>query len=426
MWNGIPLEVVPVIFMMGLCMWIARELGKASQNKSIRELERRLAQAQQGEREQRGTADRVNGTVDELKRTLAEIPEIARRLSEARNLRDIPHRALDLIEEIFDPSYSVFYWCTGGALLVVSTRGSCDQKLGDRMVMGQGLVGWAAEKQLPVTPEEIRFESGVARGRNLSEGLPADGFSVCLPIVRGNRALGVMLVGPCRRNHVQALAIGRTIALMSSVAITSAYVLKEQEQLAQTDGLTGLLNKSRIVHFAKKAIAESGHRDRVSLFLFDIDHFKHFNDTNGHLPGDDLLRSLGELLKSCLREGEYVGRYGGEEFLLVLSGVEKHEAFGAAERIRTTIAEEPFLYAEQQPLGRISISGGVSTWPTDGPDVDSLIRCADESLYEAKRNGRNRVVAYHPPEIGPQEVELLEEVESPALEEREKALPRKD
>ena len=217
-------------------------------------------------------------------------------------------------------------------------------------------------------------------------------------------------MGPCGRSVPQLKELGRTIALMTSVAITSAVVLKEQEQLAQIDGLTRILNKTRILQTVEGAIAPSeGSCRTLSIFLFDIDHFKHFNDTNGHLPGDELLKALSALLKSCLREGEYVGRYGGEEFLLVMPDVGKTEALKAAERIRSTISQHPFEHAQSQPLGRVSISGGVASWPSDGPDVESLIRCADEALYQAKRDGRDRVFAYFPPELGAADESLFGE-----------------
>jgi len=423
-WNAVPLEIVPVIAMAGVCMAVARALGKRSQRRAIRELEQRLAAAQQLAREQRVASERAESALVVARRALSEIPEIAHRLSATRSLREIPECALDLIEEIFDPSYAIFYRCTQGTMLAAAARGSRADRVGERLRAGQGLVGFAALKQLPVTPDESEFDHRVVRARELREGVPEEGFSVCLPIVRGNRTLAVLLVGPCRRNSSQALDLGRMIALMTSVAITSTSVLKEQELLAQTDGLTGLLNKSRILHHLKQAITESGPRGQGSLFLFDIDHFKHFNDTNGHLPGDDLLRSLGDLLKGCLREGEFVGRYGGEEFLLVLPSTRADEALQAAERIRATIAAHPFRYAEHQPLGHISISGGVATWPADGLDAEMLIGCADEALYQAKRAGRDRLVRYERCDLaGPGEIELVGELELEPLATRPKDPP---
>jgi diguanylate cyclase (GGDEF)-like protein len=434
MWNAVPIEFMPVIAVMGVALWIARLLGKSSQRAILLERETRVKEAQQIARDHRRSAveatrraESAEAAVEDLQRSLAELPEIAQRLSGTRNLREIPNCAIELVQEIFDPSYALFYKCVRDGLVAVSARGRCEYGVGHRLEAGRGIVGWAALKQLPLTPEEIEYESGVARGRSLSEGVPDEGFAFCLPVVRDNRTLGVMLIGPCARNLRQARDLGRTIALMTSVAITSALVFKEQEQLAQTDGLTGLLNKSRIVHYIDEAIAEKpGPRNRGSVFLFDIDHFKHYNDTNGHVPGDDLLRSLGKLLNESLREGEYVGRYGGEEFLLVMPEVEKTEALKAAERIRSTIAEHAFHHREQQPLGRISISGGIASWPADGSDVELLIRCADEALYEAKRGGRDRVISYYPPDLsadGETDLSAPEDLDFSAPEEAELSAP---
>jgi diguanylate cyclase (GGDEF)-like protein len=426
-WNVISIELVAVLITLGTSMGLALALGSRSRRRLVRELEDRLAQSQLGGRELRVAFDRADTALAEAKRALSEIPEIAQRLSATRNLRDIPDCALDLIQEIFDPSYALFYRCTQGAMLAVSARGSRASCVGERLKAGEGLPGFAALKQLPVTPDEAELDPALSSRGARQHGVPEEGFSVCLPIVRGNRTLGVMLVGPCRRNRGQLVDLGKMIALMTSVAITSTVVLKEQELLAQTDGLTGLLNKSRILHHAKEAIRESGPRQRVSVFLFDIDHFKQFNDTNGHLPGDDLLRSLGDLLKGCVREGEYVGRYGGEEFLLVLCGVEKYEALRAAERVRRTIAEHPFRHAERQPLGRISISGGVATWPEDGHDAETIVRCADEALYQAKHGGRDRVLPYRMRELGAShEFDLLGAVEADPLPEEAKDPPPRD
>jgi diguanylate cyclase (GGDEF)-like protein len=145
--------------------------------------------------------------------------------------------------------------------------------------------------------------------------------------------------------------------------------------------------------------ADSGPRT-LAFFLFDIDHFKRYNDTNGHLPGDELLKSLSQILRENIREDELVARYGGEEFIMVMPNVEREEALAAAERIRGLIATTPFPHAEKQPLGCVSVSGGVAVWPMDSDDVDTLLRLADDALYMAKRTGRNRVCAWVPAGLG--------------------------
>ena len=137
----------------------------------------------------------------------------------------------------------------------------------------------------------------------------------------------------------------------------------------------------------------------LSVFMMDIDHFKQFNDTNGHLCGDELLKDMSKLLSDHVREGECVGRFGGEEFLFLMPGTSKSEALQAADRFRALVAGREFSGEEGQPGGRLTISGGVATWPIDGEDVESVLEKADQALYKAKRSGRNRVMAYTPHEL---------------------------
>jgi diguanylate cyclase (GGDEF)-like protein len=356
-----------------------------SQRQRANELERRLQNSEE--------------MVQKLQRSVREMPEVAQRLTATRDLREIPHRTLEMVMEIFDPTYAVFYRMVREELVAVAALGDSEFGVGHRVAMGEGIVGWTASKQLPYTPEDAKFESGIVKERHLAKGVPENGFSVCLPIMSGERTIGVILVGPSQRDLPHMPEIGRTIALIASVTITSALVLKQQRMLAKTDGLTGLLNKTHTLSRLRDLIASDGGTRVVSLFIFDIDHFKHYNDTNGHLPGDELLKDLSVLLKETSREDELVGRYGGEEFLLVMPGTAKSEGLSAAERIRCMIAEHDFPFGETQPLGRVTVSGGLATWPHDGDDVDTLIRAADEALYQAKREGRNRVFAYTQPEL---------------------------
>ena len=129
----------------------------------------------------------------------------------------------------------------------------------------------------------------------------------------------------------------------------------------------------------------------ISVFLFDIDNFKHYNDTNGHDAGDKLLIELSHLISGAREKESIVARYGGEEFIIMFPGTSKRDAFLYAERLREKIAQHPFRHREKQPLGFVSISGGVATFPEDGDSMSKVIQHADMSLYRAKSEGRNRV-----------------------------------
>jgi diguanylate cyclase (GGDEF)-like protein len=386
---------------------LAYRLAAASRDARMRKLQGSLQRFEQGGQLQRRTAEELCARLDaaearvrQLERSIVEIPEIAQRLSATRDLREIPEKALDLVQEVFQPLYSVFYRTGRDGLVAAAVRGESEFAVGHRLKAGEGIVGWTAVKQLPYTPEDMRFESGLARGTHLAKGAPEKGFSLCLPVTSGSRTLGVILIGPCERVIPHWREIGRTIALITSVVITSATVLKEQKLLAKTDGLTGLMNRTHLLARVKDLLAADPGPRTLGVFLFDIDHFKHYNDTNGHLPGDELLKSLSQLLRDNIREGELVGRYGGEEFIMVMPNVDRDEAVGAAERIRRLIAEQPFPHADKQPAGRVTVSGGIAVWPMDGGDVDTLLRQADEALYAAKRAGRNQVTAWRPVALG--------------------------
>lgn len=168
-------------------------------------------------------------------------------------------------------------------------------------------------------------------------------------------------------------------------------------QLAVTDGLTGLFNHRHLHERLALEIERSARNGLpLSLLMIDVDHFKNYNDRNGHPAGDELLRQLARIMGDGRRANDFVARYGGEEFAIVLVDTPKFTAAQVAERLRIQVADYPFEHREAQPDGLLSISIGVSSFPDDAVESESLVRIADESLYQAKREGRNRVVLAAP------------------------------
>lgn len=169
---------------------------------------------------------------------------------------------------------------------------------------------------------------------------------------------------------------------------------QELKDSADRDALTGLFNRRFFLHALEMETARSGrHGHPFALILLDVDHFKHYNDTHGHPAGDELLRRLSEVLRSAQREETVCARYGGEEFVLLLPETDRDGVRAHAERLRRAVEALPLPGSETQPLGRITISLGVSCFPEDGRDPATLVRVADEALYRAKGAGRNRVAA---------------------------------
>jgi diguanylate cyclase (GGDEF)-like protein len=162
---------------------------------------------------------------------------------------------------------------------------------------------------------------------------------------------------------------------------------------AITDTLTGIYNfgffRERLDIELERALQTN---DPVSLAMFDIDHFKAYNDTHGHQGGDFVLQGVAETLRRTCRRVDVAARYGGEEFVALLYGANREEASRFAETFRAAIEAHPFPGRESQPLGRITVSGGVASFPADAVDDMGLIRAADLNLYKAKQQGRNRII----------------------------------
>jgi len=198
--------------------------------------------------------------------------------------------------------------------------------------------------------------------------------------------------------EARLVRVGDDEALAIVRDLTDLKRLKEQ---AVRDGLTGLYNHRFFQETLKREVARARrHQHEVSLLFIDVDHFKHFNDTHGHPAGDALLRQLGRILGNTGdfedvdergRLTDIPARYGGEEFIIILPETPTAGATIRADRLRRCVADFPFPGREQQPLGTVSISIGVASYPPHGDSFEHLIEAADKALYEAKETGRNRV-----------------------------------
>jgi two-component system cell cycle response regulator len=165
---------------------------------------------------------------------------------------------------------------------------------------------------------------------------------------------------------------------------------EELERLANIDSLTGLLNRGAILRKLNEQMKYAKrYREELSLSLLDIDHFKKVNDQCGHLAGDDVLEQVAMLMWQNIRDADIIGRYGGEEFIIILPRTDLSSAMNVAERVRKMIEAHKIKDSEGNVFG-ITVSQGISIYKL-GEDEHSLISRADNALYKAKKNGRNRV-----------------------------------
>jgi two-component system chemotaxis response regulator CheY len=208
---------------------------------------------------------------------------------------------------------------------------------------------------------------------------------VCVPVLRSHIEVGRRLVDDEDK-------LARYAAQMEALAEERARQLITSQRLARTDPLTGQPNRRGFLEEATREFRRSARYDRpLSVLALDIDHFKRVNDTWGHAVGDLALQRLAQACRSTLRNGDVFGRIGGEEFAILLPETCREDAVDAAERLRLVVQmlEVPVDHG----MMRLTVSIGVAQIISSDPSFEAVLERADANLYEAKRSGRNKVVA---------------------------------
>jgi len=225
-----------------------------------------------------------------------------------------------------------------------------------------------------------------------------------LPILSEGRTMGVVNLSDKATGEVfsdddlrslQSMTAQATIAIGRSTYYEQSRHLRK---ISITDSLTGLLNRRYFQERLAEEVDRSGrHQHPLSLMMIDIDHFKTYNDANGHPAGDKALVLVGRALRAGVRVIDVVSRFGGEEFSVILPETRKTEALEIGDRIRTEIERLYFPGEEALPQGRLTVSIGVAAFPEDADELKTLIQRADRALYHAKAQGRNTIVPYAAP-----------------------------
>src|SRR6267142_2411664 len=259
-----------------------------------------------------------------------------------------------------------------GMNMLVTTRGSRSKEEAQRLVPGAAHVVKALNTQQPA----------------LNDG----GQMMALPLIQRGAAIGVVCLETQRPYSDAEVRLALSLTQPAAMAVENARLFDEVQRLATLDGLTGTYNRRHFMELAHLAF-ESARRfgQPLTAVMLDVDHFKSINDEYGHHVGDQVLRTLAERCRSTLRTIDVLGRYGGEEFAILLPGTTRRNAATIlAERIRHRVAEE-LIHTDAGPVG-VTVSVGVAAMETTTRNPEELFKRADAALYEAKQAGRNRVV----------------------------------
>jgi diguanylate cyclase (GGDEF)-like protein len=225
-----------------------------------------------------------------------------------------------------------------------------------------------------------------------------EGVNLIAPIISKNQIKGLIAIGQKMNREMFSRPEQELFSLLThfiSVAFSNSVLYQKMEQISITDELTGLYN----YRYFKKRLEDEIMRSRrykhnLALVLFDVDHFKNYNDTLGHPAGDEALRTVSLILQSSIRKSDIAVRYGGEEFCVIVPEADMSCASDFAERLRRQIEAYHFHREEVQPGGKLTVSLGVSCFPMHADSAHELIEKADVVLYKAKALGRNRTCLF--------------------------------
>lgn len=254
-----------------------------------------------------------------------------------------------------------------------------------------GLTSSILNQKHPLVIPDVRKFRSFDNPVMLREGIRS---LMAAPLWAEGRIMGILYVDDfsARNFNVREISLLSLLSTIAAMAIDKTRMLESTRLLAITDELTRLYNHRYFLQQLTNEINRAKRYNRpLSLLMLDIDHFKDYNDTYGHLKGNEILKDLAGMIKELSREVDIPARYGGEEFTIIMPETNRRRGRILAERLRKMISDHPFQHREKQPGGRITVSVGLATYPDNAATPFALIEATDKALYEAKRGGRNRV-----------------------------------
>lgn len=338
-----------------------------------------------------GKEEEISSTEKKLLR-YAALREVSEALSVALDLDNVNTIIVDRAQKTLDKPGRVLLYLVDAVKQELALSAS---KNGEKIKEKRGdfFDRWTLKHRKPLIIEsllkEFRFPAEeIERSKESFRSL------IAAPLVSENKVIGMLRMdSPAESEYTQDdLRLLGIISDLGAVAVQNALLYSKTQELAITDSLTGLaVRRYFLERFKKDLLRTAQNKGALSLLMLDIDHFKDFNDRYGHAAGDLILKHVSRSIRSMVREGDMAARYGGEEVSLLLFGTDKKQAAADAEAIRKRIEKQPLLLRRQ--MVRITVSIGVASFPEDAAVEEDLIKTADERLYKAKAQGRNRVCA---------------------------------
>ena len=338
---------------------------------------------------------------DNRKKDMDIFNMVTTRLNEVREPEELYETIIDMSVQLAHAERgSLMLVDNGKAYLTIKAAKGINKKLLKeiKIKIGEGVAGKVFGEGVPLMVCDIEKDERVLLPRKPSY---KTGSFISIPLKIGERPIGVLNTSDRIKGEVfseEDMTLLRSFASYASIALErSMYytLVGHLKELSITDSLTGLFNKRYFEErFFEELQRSERHNLSFSLGMMDIDDFKLFNDTEGHLSGDEVLKNIANIAKESTRLIDIIARFGGEEFAIIMPQTEKDEAFFVAERIRKSVREQLSHTWRYFPKEHITVTVGIATFPSDGRDMKSLIRNADKALYKGKKEGKDKTVLF--------------------------------
>ncbi len=320
---------------------------------------------------------------------------LSKTLSATLNIEELFRLALHLIgRSLHVDAYSLMLLDDSGERLVVKAAFGLpeDGGLGLSLRLGEGISGLVAQTGQAMLVPDVSAEPRILEQESFR--LPRGSF-IGVPLrIKEHEVIGVLNAQKPEPHsfRLSDLDLFQAVANQVAAALENAQLYQRTKELSTRDDLTGLFNRRHFFENLEKEVQRARRYQRVfSLLMLDLDDFKGYNDTYGHLKGDEVLKDVARLLLANTRRADVVARFGGEEFVVLLPEINAQGAATVAEKVRNAVEGHPFPGRHSQPGGALTVTLGLASYPGDSEDALELVDLADRALYAGKQQGGNRV-----------------------------------
>ncbi|MBN1870885.1 MAG: sensor domain-containing diguanylate cyclase [Candidatus Omnitrophica bacterium] len=326
----------------------------------------------------------------------AQLKGLTERLSMCLTLEDTSKTFTDEVNRLFgdkDTTIILYLFHSRTGALGISSSQKGQMRINIKSKKGDAYDQWVVKTMQPLLIEDTKSDYRFDVERIMPQDAREISSLISAPLMVGNKALGILRIDSPHEKEftTEDLRFLTTVGDLGAIAIENAQLYERVEQLAIKDGLTGLYLRRYLLDRMPEEMSRQLRRtNQLAFLMFDLDRFKQYNDKFGHIAGDIVLRSMGELLTNFFNEpGMLICRYGGEEFAVMIPDCTRERALELAEKARGKVSEQTIMLRREKT--QITVSIGVATFPKDAQNAKELIYKADQALYRAKEEGRDRV-----------------------------------